>query len=80
MFFFGKNLKAKHKATLCLVMLGILANYWVCTCLVFGKIPFGTYPFVEFIENEDFKMYLTKIVLSFGIFIKMLVICIFRKF
>ena len=80
MFFFGKNLQPKHKVALCLVILGILVNYWVCICWAFNKMPFGTYPMIEFLTDEDFKVYLTQIVLSFGIFVKMLVLCIFRKF
>ena len=74
MFFFGKNLKPKHKVTLCLAALGILTNYWLCTMMP------GTFPYVEFLENGSVKYHLTQIILSFGIFIKMLVICIFRKF
>ena len=73
MFFFGKNLKLKHKATLCLAALGILANCWVCT-----KLP-GTFPFVEF-GNGRKTYYCTEMVLAFGIFVKMLIIAIFRKF
>ena len=74
MFFFGKNLKAKHKATLCLALLGILANYWACTWLP------GTFPFIEFIGDYEVKFHATQLILSLGIFIKMLIICIFRKF
>ena len=74
MFFFGKNLKFKHKATLCLVVLGILTNYWLCTRMA------GTFPFVEFRPHGGVQFHLVQIVLSFGIFIKMLVIIIFRKF
>ena len=75
MFFFGKNLKAKHKVALCLAALGILANCWVCT-----KLP-GTFPYyVEFLENGYKRFYWTEIILAYGTFIKMLMICIFRKF
>ena len=76
MEFFGKNLKFKHKATLCLVALGILTNGWLCTK------AFGT-TFVEFIEG-DMIVHMTEsmplIILVFGIFLQMLVISIFRKF
>ena len=79
MFFFDRNLKAKHKVTLCLAVLAILANYWVCAKLVYTI--FGTYPFVELLKNEeDVKMLLTGIVLSSAIFSQMLLVCIFRKF
>ena len=74
MFFFGKNLKPKHKATLCLVVLGILANFWLCTKRL------GTFAFVEFLADGSIKLNLAAIILSFGIFVKMLVIIIFRKF
>ena len=75
MFFFGKNLKFKHKATLCLVMLGILINY-----RVFARMG-PEYPMV-LVESLDGKIHfnITKIALSFGILVKMLVIGIFRKF
>ena len=75
MFFFGKNLKFKHKATICLAALGILANIWVCT-----KKRFGTFPFYIEFYNGEIIFHTTKIVLSFGILIKMLVIAFFRKF
>ena len=74
MFFFGENLKFKHKVTLCLVMLGILFNCWVCT-----KMPLGTFPFIEFRET-GVKLYMSQLALSFGVFVKMLVIAFFRKF
>ena len=74
MVFFGKNLKTKHKVALCLAMLGILMNCWECT-----RMPLGTFPYVEF-NDGNIRFYTTKIVLSFGIFVKMLMICIFRKF
>ena len=74
MVFFGKNLKSKHKVTLCLVALGILANVWLC-----NQSPV-TLPFVEYMGNGTYRFNSSKIVLSFGIFVKMLVICIFRKF
>ena len=74
MVFFGKNLKSKHKVTLCLVALGILANYWLCT-----KMD-GTFPFVEFLGNGGLRFHTSQIVLSFGIFVKMLVLAFFRKF
>ena len=38
MIFFGKNLKFKHKVTLCLVMYGILANAYLWFEL--PQIPF----------------------------------------
>ena len=85
MFFFGKNLKAKHKVALCLVMLEILLNCWLCThlgtyCGVF-RTHMGAYPWVEFLDGHTkFNFNITKIVLSCGILLKMLVICIFRKF
>ena len=69
----------RHKFGLCLIALGILANYWVCGKLVYTI--FGTQPFVEFLKNEeDVKMLLTQIVFAFAIFLQMLLICIFRKF
>ena len=74
MFFFGQNLKAKHKVTLCLAAVGILANYWICTKLS------GTFPFVEFLPNGITRYHWTQIVLAYGIFVKMLMIGIFRKF
>ena len=74
---FGKNLESKHKVTLCLVALGILANCWLCTK------AFGTScPFVEFVDSDIiFHMAesMPLIILLYGIFVKMLVICIFRK-
>ena len=78
MFFFGKNLTAKHKATLCLVALGILANCWLCS-----KAFATSFPFVEFVDSDIiFHMAesMPLIILAYGIFIKMLVIRIFRKF
>lgn len=74
MFFFGKNLKPKHKATLCLVALAIIANYFEYT-----RTP-GIFPFAHFMPNGGIEFNSTKIILSFGIFVKMLVLCIFRKF
>ena len=73
MFFFGKNLKAKHKVTLCLAALGILANGYACT-----KLP-GPFPFVEFLK-DGINLHPTELILSFGIFVKMLMIAFFRKF
>ena len=74
MFFFGKNLKSKHKVTLCLAVLGILLNYWV-----FAQMGPG-YPIIEFLKNGEMNFNITKMALSFGILVKMLVIAIFRKF
>ena len=74
MFFFGKNLKFKHKVTLCLAALGILANVYVC------RTKSAAFPFVEFLENGNCRIHVTQCVLSFGIFVKMLMIAFFRKF
>ena len=74
MEFFGKNLKSRHKLTLCLVLFGILANG-----LLWSKLP--QVPFVEYVpELGTYNFNLTQIVLALGTFIKMLVLCIFRKF
>ena len=73
MFFFGKNLRMRHKVTLCLVALSILANYLACTTM-------GTFPLVEYLADGKINFNITKITLSFGIFTKMLVIAFFRKF
>ena len=63
MFFFGKNLKPKHKVILCLVMLGILANGYLWSLL-------PQIPFVEFVpELSVYNYNLTKIVLAFGTFV-----------
>ena len=72
MFLFDKNLQTKHKVILCLVLLGITANYLECTNIP-GK-------FVEFLPNGGIEYNITKIVLGFGIFVKMLVVAFFRKF
>ena len=74
MSFFGTNLKPKHKATLCLVMLGILVNY-----RVYAQMG-AQYPMVEFLSTGHVNFNMTKIALAFGIFVKMVVIGIFRKF
>ena len=74
MEFFGKNLKFRHKVTLCLVALCILGNYVICTSLP------GTFPYVEYIGNGHYRLEASQIILSFGIFVKMLVIAFFRKF
>ena len=72
--FFGKNLKAKHKVTLCLVLLGILANGYL-----WSRLP--QIPFVEYdLEQNLFYVSWTHIVVAFGTFIKILIINIFRKF
>ena len=74
MFFFGKNLKTKHKVTLCLAALGILINCWASTMLP------GTFPYIEFLEGRHIRWHWTQISLAFGIFVKMLMIAFFRKF
>ena len=74
MFFFGENLRFKHRVTLCLAALGILLNFWVCT-----KLP-GTFPYIEFLGDGYIRFSWTQVALSYGIFIKMLMIFIFRKF
>ena len=74
MIFFGKNLKFKHKVTLCLVMLGILINYLECS-----RLP-GTFPYVKSLANGGYEFHTTKIILAYGIFVKMLMIAFFRKF
>ena len=74
MFFFGKNLRTKHKIILCLAALGILVNYWECS-----RMP-GTFPYVEFLSDGGINFHTTQIILSFGIFVKMLVVAFFRKF
>ena len=72
MFFFGKNLTSGQKLTL-LAALGILANGYLLSKLQI--------PFVQFLDQQSFKFNLTHIVLSYGIFVKMLVIAFFfRKF
>ena len=74
MFFFGKNLKPKHIVTLCLVAYGILANGYLWSLL-------PQIPFVEFIPETGLYNYnVTKIVVVYGTFVKMLVLIIFRKF
>lgn len=74
MFFFRKNLKAKHKA-LCLVILGILVDCWLCS-----KISLETFPYIEYLENGVPSFSFPKIILAFEISIKMLLLYIFRKF
>ena len=74
MIFCGKNLEFKHKATLCLAVIGILLN-----CLVCANKE-GTFPFIEFLPNGHVRVHATQIVLSFGIFVNMLMIALFRKF
>ena len=75
MFFFGQNLKIRHKVILCLAALGILINCWVCT-----KMPVGTFPYIEFLPNGGFTIHFTHIALAYGALVKMLVIAFFRKF
>ena len=73
MFFFGKNLRTKHKVILCLVVVSILTNYLTFTHL--------SKPFVEYLPNGEWKnINMTKVTLSFGILVKMLVVAFFRKF
>ena len=74
MGFFGKNLQTKHKVTLCLVMLGILANAYMC------NKQSGTFPFIGFDENGWIRLHVTQLIWTFGIFVKMLVLAFFRKF
>ena len=72
--FFGKNLKMRHKLTLCLVLLGILANVYL-----WSQLP--QMPFVEIdFEQNVFSVSWTHVVLAFGTFIKILILNIFRKF
>ena len=74
MAFFGKNFK--HKATLCLVALvGILVDCWL-----FFNMPVETFPYLEYLENGMIRFEFPKFILSFEIFIKMLMIYIFRKY
>ena len=72
MFFFGKNLNSKHKVTLCLVAVSILTSY--VTFFHLGR------PVLEYLPNGKTNVNVTKIDLVFGILVKMLVLCIFRKF
>ena len=82
MFFFGKNLKLKHKVTLCLVLLGILANGFLWFNL--PQVPFVEYIPEQYLFFYDWPVLINynfpQIVLAFGIFVKMLMIIIFRKF
>ena len=74
MFFFGKNLQSKHKVTLCLVLVGILANVYL----------WSTLPQMQFIEiipeHYNSEYIVTHIVVAFVTFINCIVLCIFRKF
>ena len=75
MFFFDKNLRRGHKAALCLLLLGILAN-------VFVLCNAPQIPFVE-IQPEDgvINFSVIHIVLVFGTLVKCIVaLCIFGKF
>ena len=74
MFFFGKNLKSKHKVTLCLVLVAILTD-WILWSILEQKIPL-----VEFVPEKGLNFNLTYLVLAFGILVKCLVIDMFRKF
>lgn len=74
MEFFGKNLKSKHKVTLCLVLLGILAD-----CILWSILE-QKMPWVEFVPEQGLNFNSTYLVLAFGILVKCLVIDIFRKF
>ena len=76
MFFWDKKLKPRHKVTLCLVLLGILANGYL-----WSNMP--QKPFVEVRIEQNYKKIdynLTHIVLAYATFIKMIVLIIFRKF
>ena len=74
MFFFGKNLKFKHKVTLCLTALGILVD-----CILWSILE-QKMPLVEFLPEQGLNFNLTYLILAFGILVKCLVIDIFRKF
>ena len=69
MFFFGKNLKFKHKVTLCLVMYGILANWYLWMKLT--QIPFDW----SSSNGKELQFWV-----AFLAFVKCIVLCIFRKF
>ena len=74
-FFFdiGRGLEMKHKLTLGLVVLGILANGFV-----FVMSP--QIPFVEILPDEHTVNFsVIHIVLAFSIFVKSIVLWIFRK-
>ena len=74
MFFFTQNLKFKHKVTLCLVLVGFLANVYL-----FFTLP--QIPIIEILpEEHTINVSLVHIVLAFGAFVKMLVLAFFRKF
>ena len=75
MFFFGENLQPQHRLTLWLVLGALLANGYLFSHLC-EKISFlDVQPELELVT---FNM--VHITLVFGIFVKMLVLCIFRKF
>ena len=75
MYFFGKNLKPKHKVTLCLAMLAILGNVFVCS----KKL--ATFPFyIERLTTGEIAIHTTQIIMAFDIFVKILMIAFFRKF
>ena len=67
MFFFGKNLKRGHKVTLCLLLLGVLANVYLFANAI-------QIPFVEIQEEES----VAPIVEAFGTFVKWIVLFVFE--
>ena len=76
MFFFDKNLKRGHKVTLCLVLLGILANGFL-----WSKLPQKPFVDIRIEQNYTVTDYnVAHIALAYGTFIKIIVLCIFRKF
>ena len=72
MFFFGKNLKLRHKLTLCLVISGILVNG-----TLWSRLP--QVPMIE-LTPDGVNFSITHIVLAYGAFVKLMVLLIFRKF
>ena len=79
MYFFGKNLKMRHKLTLCLVLLGIVVNAYLWSTL--PQIPFIQIKIERWKFDFSVTNYTTThTALAYGTFIKIIVLWIFRKF
>ena len=64
----------RHKATLCLLLLGVLANVYLL-----ANAP--QIPFVEILPEENvINFSVVHIIVVFGTFVKCIALCIFRKF
>ena len=73
MFFFDKNLKRGHKVTLCLLLVGVLANV-----LVLWNAP--QIPFLEILPEEGIVNFsVVHIVMTFGTLVKCIALFVFRK-